>query len=66
MRLSCKDCPVDFLGEGYLESYLKDEISEEDFREEGSLGEESLGSTNICFGPEGGRGGLTGRWLGNY
>ena len=62
----------DYIEEGqdvYIleEGYLKED-SLGDFCEEGSLRREDclLGSTDICLGPEGGRGGLTGRWLGNY
>ena len=58
------DCLESYLEEGYLGYFLEEEDPLGDFCEGGSLREDSpRGSTDICLGPEGGRGELTGGWL---
>ena len=48
-----------------FDEYIEEGFVEGDFLE-GYLDGECVGSTDIFLGPDGGRGGLTGRWLRNY
>ena len=52
-----------YIEESYHEDYLDENYVEDHL--EGYLDGECVGSTDIFLGPDGGRGGLTGRWLRN-